>query len=305
MELKCELSPLVFAELYRMLATDTDRAEVLDARLGQIGLEHEWLEETAQMYETKWNSLLTVATTIDDYPAHGCDHSVFASWILAALRQTGSSYDFGSELRQRVTERALTALDPRPPDLPSQWCPVVFGWTLGMVLGTKDRELPIAPAYLPRDVNVRAAYMGLVEHVLHLEDVPSPWPEMLGTSTFWRGTGLAEGLRPDAANGAEAIRDLIIEVRHATPDHLGGQIGRHFEPFAERRNTLSHVADVPNKPRFIDVKDLARDWAEIRLTIAGITYFLCLEISGELTDAAERVVRPETWDELKWEVMVF
>jgi hypothetical protein len=305
MELKCELSPLVFAELYRMLAADSDRADVLYERLGQIGLEYQWLEEAAELYEGKWNSLLAVATSIGDYVAHGADHSVLASWVLAGLRQTGSSYDFGSELRQRVTERALSELDPRPVDLPSQCRPVVIGWTLGMVLGDLDQQLPVAPAFLPADVNVRAAYEGFVEHVLHLQRSDPPWPEMMGTATFWRGTGLAEGLRPDAENGAAAIRNLIIEVRHAAPDHLGREIGRHFEPFADQRNTLSHIADKPGKPRFIDVKELARDWDQIRLTVSGVTYFLCAEVAGELTESAARVVRPETWDELKWEVRVY
>lgn len=305
MDLRCELSPLVFAELYGLLATDNDRADALDERLDQIGLEHSWLEEAAETYEAKWNSLGTTATDISDYVAHGGDHAVLASWVLAGLRQTGSSYDIGFELRQRVTERAFTEVHPRPVDLPSQWRPVIIGWTLGTVLGNIDQELPVAPAYLPADVNVRAAYEGLVEHILQLERFASPWPEMMGTATFWRGTGLAEGLRPEAENGAAAIRDLIIEVRHAAPDHLGNRISRHFAPFADQRNTLSHVADKPGKPRFIEVKELAREWDQIALTISGVTYFLCVEVASELTDSAARVVRAETWDELKWEVMVY
>lgn len=305
MDLRCELSPLVFSELYRLLAADSARADAIDERLAGIGLDHEWVEEAAEMYEAKWNSLVSYANSIDDLVAHSADHAVLATWVLAGLRRSGSSYDFGNELRNRVTERVMTALEPPPADVPSQWCPVVVGWTLGMVLGNIDHELPIAPAWLPGDVNVRAAYVGLVKRVLHLADVAPPWPEMMGTATFWRGTGLAEELRPDAANGAAAITDLILEVRNAAPDHLGRRIGRHFEPFADQRNTLSHIADKPGKPRFIDVKELAREWPQIYLTIAGITYFICAEISGELTESAGRVVQPEMWDELKWDVMVY
>jgi hypothetical protein len=77
------------------------------------------------------------------------------------------------------------------------------------------------------------------------------------------------------------------------------------EPFADQRNTLSHIADKPGKPRFIEVKELARDWDQIRLTVSGVTYLLCAEVAGELTESAARAVRPETWDELKWEVMVY
>jgi hypothetical protein len=166
-------------------------------------------------------------------------------------------------------------------------------------------DVPIAPAYLPADVNVRAAYEGFVEHVLYLEGLKSPWTEIMGTAMFWRGTGLAEGLRPDAGGGTNAIRDLIIEVRQAAPVSSSRAIAEHFGLFAERRNTLSHIAGSPGKPRFVVVKELAREWDQIYPTINGITYFLCIEIAGELTGPAGRVVQPETWDELKWEVMVF
>src|SRR5207247_7688684 len=46
-ELKCELSPVVFSELYRLLATDRTLEETLTERLGQIELDLDWLSEAA------------------------------------------------------------------------------------------------------------------------------------------------------------------------------------------------------------------------------------------------------------------
>jgi hypothetical protein len=304
-ELTCELSPLVFSELYRKLARDDSYADLLEDRLAEIGRELSWLTETAERYEATWQSNKKAATGADDLIALGTDHALLASWVLAALRGSGSSYEFGDELRTAVTTRALAEIPGAPAALPSRWKPVVVGWTLGMVIGALDQNLPVAPAMLPTDDNVRAAYVGLVEHVLHLGGMQSPWPEMLGTSTFWRGTGLAEAMQPEAANGQQAITQLVMEVRRILPEHMGTLIGRHFSQFAERRNTLSHVADMPGRPRFVDVKEQARDWSQVRLTIMGITQFLCSQIALELTESASRAIRSGTWDELIWELVIF
>lgn len=305
MELKCELSPLVFAVLYRTLADDKAHQDLLAERLAEVGWEPEWLAEAAERYEKTWQGQLKQATTPDDLIGLSEANALLASWIMAALRTTGASYDFGDELRSGVTARALKEIPTVPADLPSQWCPEVVGWTLGMVVGTVDRHLPVAPALLPADPNVRAAYEGLVEHVLHLGKTPTPWPEILGTSTYWRGTGLAEGLKPEAKDGKDAIKQLIFECRYAVPDHLGRRLSQHFEHFAETRNTLSHVADMPGRRRFVDVKERARDWSQIYLTVLGITQFLGLQVSAELLESASRAVRSETWDDLQWELSAY
>lgn len=304
MGLKCELSPLVFAVLYQTLADDKDvaRRELLGDRLAEVDQEQEWLAEAAERYEKTWRGQLKQATTPDDFTGLTDENALLASWILAALRTTGASYGFGEKLRKDVTARALREIPVAPHDLPPQWCPEVPGWTLGMVVGAVDRNLPIALAALPADPNVRAAYEGLVEHVLHLGKTPTPWPEMLGTSTYWRGTGLAEGLKPEARDGREAIKQLIFECRYAVPDYLGVRLSKHFEHFTQTRNALSHVADLAGCPRFVDVMGGARDWNQIHLTVLGITQFLGLQVSSELAGAASRAVRPGTWDELQWEL---
>lgn len=306
MGLSCELSPLVFAELYRMLAGDQTLVEALEDRLAVVGLEMSWLEVAADRYDKTWQGNLRVATCTEELVALSPAHSLLASWVLAPLQASGSSYEFGEALRNAVTQRALTEVPGGPRALPGQWKPVVSGWTLGMVVGEVDHHLPVAPpAMLPSDLNVRAAYEGLVEHVLHLGSLTPPWPEMVGTSTFWRGTGLAEGMQPDAANGQQAMSQLVITVCRILPEHLAKQIRQHFSQFAERRNALSHVANMPGRPRFIEVKEQAREWPQIRLTVMGITQFLCHQIAEELTDSASRAIREETWDELMWELIGF
>jgi hypothetical protein len=306
-ELKCELSPLVFAVLYRTLAADKDRTRqnLLADRLDEVGWESEWLAEAAARYEKTWQGQLKQANTRGELLELNGANALLASWILAALRTTGASYDFGEKLRRDVTARALKEIPAAPHDLPPQWCPEVAGWTLSMVVGTVDRNLPIAPAVLPADPNVKAAYEGFVEHVLHLGKTPTPWPEMLGTSMYWRGTGLAEGLKPEARDGQEAIKQLIFECRYAVPEYLGVRLSKHFENFTQTRNALSHVADLMGCPRFVDVTDGAREWDQIRLTVLGITQFLGLQVSAELGGSASRAVRSETWDELQWELSAY
>lgn len=305
MGLSCELSPLVFAEMYRKLAANGTCEDLLEDRLAEVGWDLAWLTEAADRYEATWQANKKVAAGVDDLIAVGADHALLGSWVLAALRGSGSSYDFGEELRRTVTTRALAEIPAAPNELPSRWKSVVVGWTLGMVVGSVDHTLPVVPAMLPKDDNVRAAYEGLIEHVLHLGELQSPWPEIVGTATFWRGTGLAEGMQPEAANGQDAITQLVIEVRRILPDHMGKLIGQHFSQFAERRNSLSHVAAMPGRPRFVDVKEQARDWSQVRLTIMGITQFLCSQVALELTESASRAIRPETWDELSWELVIF
>ncbi|MBB5868578.1 hypothetical protein F4553_001957 [Allocatelliglobosispora scoriae] len=302
MGLTCELSPLVFAVLYRMLSRDSARSDLLMERLGEIGRDLSWLKDAADRYEKTWQRDRVSATGPEDFVALDNAHALLASWVLASMRDSGPSYDFGVDLRTQVTERVFAEVPQTPSELLAMWKPVVVGWTLGTVMGNIDQNLPVAPAMLPQDPNVRTAYEGLVEHVLHLSTVTPPWPEIMGTSTFWRGTGLAEGMQPEAPNGSAAITQLVVAVRRGLPEHLGKQIGQHFTQFAERRNTLSHVADMPGRPRFIDVKEHAREWEQIRLTIMGITQFLCSQIAVDLTESASRAVREETWDELIWQL---
>lgn len=67
-ELTCTLSPLVFAELYRLLLADRRIGDVLDDRLDEIGYDSDWLRGRADDYDAKWvdiAALLEPATVHD------------------------------------------------------------------------------------------------------------------------------------------------------------------------------------------------------------------------------------------------
>lgn len=290
-------------QLYRLLASDEQHGEVLDSRLEQVGLSHSWLNEAADTYEAKWTADLTYATPgeIKSY-ALTPEHSILATWVLASLRNTGHSHDLSSDLTGQVLQRALSDLPELNLPLPPVSSPVILGWTLGSVVGIGGLDLPVVPAALPEDINARAAFAGLVEHVLRLQVMPDPWPEIMCTSTYWRGYGIAEGLRPEFESGGLALRQLLGESQRLVPYSIQTELNRHFSPFSARRNALSHVADSQGRPRFIDVVDLVRDWQQLRPTILGLTLFVCQEVSKEVLEERPVAVRPGVWENLIHEI---
>jgi len=299
-DLTCELSPLVFSELYRLLAADQGNVDALAERLHQIDLDRDWMTGAADSYDAKWqhergrDAGFTLSSA----------HALLASWILASLRHTGSSIDLSTVLATRVRSRYFDEVPDAttvPPSLQSG----VVAWTLGKIVGDIDQRLPLVPAHWPDDTELSAAYRGLVEHTVHLGEILGPWPEMVGTSTIWRGAGIAEALRPSAAGPEQAINTLMAEARSVLQEYEWEQLRRHWIGFIEARNALTHVAPVTGKLKFTDSRDRARNWEDVRLTVFGITQFVCLEVSGELTSSASRCVRPDSWEELTWELGLY
>lgn len=305
MGLGARLSPLVFSELYRGLAGDIDLRELLDERLSGIGLERAWLAEAAGIYEAKWVANRGTFAATEDTHALSNEHALLASWLLAPLQFRKPSVDFDTALKKVVTQRALDELDGNVTVLPTAFKPAVSSWQLGMVRGHIDSGLPLALAYLPRDKNVSAAYEGLVEHVLLLEKHHEPWPEMLGTATLWRGTGLAEGIQPDSRDAQEAVKQLLSESRHSLPEYMAESLARHFSPITERRNVLSHVADLPGKPKFYELTTVADDWTKVRMTVFGITHFVCSLAAKELNDESSGLVHDNYWQNAAYELEVW
>ncbi|MCF1594567.1 hypothetical protein [Streptomyces muensis] len=305
-ELSCTLSPLVFAELYRLLAADLTRQEVLEDRLAEIGYDHAWLGTAADAYDAYWEAQLkwTDATGVGDLVVPSAEHARLATWILAGLRITGDDRELGSALATNVLQRALTEVPGLKTPLPPSLSPVIVGWTLGQIIGVPPYEWPVAPAELPDDVNLRSAFLGLVHHVLVLEGMAQPWPEMMQTSMYWRGYGIAEALKPDAHEGSPAILRLLQESRPLLSQHLSTQLNRHFSGFGQRRNALSHVTDDARRERFVDVVASTRGWEDLRMTVLGMTQFVCQEISRSLYDAEEPppALRNDPWTYLKREI---
>lgn len=303
MDVSCQLSHLVYAELYRLLANDGTLADMLDERLGEIELDHYWLTEAAGRYEAKWQDLLRHSTGWQSLTPLSWEHARLASWVLAALRTRGSCSELSIELRTRVTRRAVQEVDGLPDLIPARWKPVIFAWALGMVTGQIDHDLPAVPPTMPADENITAAYAGLLEHVLLLGALPAPWPEMTATSVHWRGSGLLEALQPEARNAPEAIQRLVPAIKRYLPEPQARRLGQHFSCFVDPRNSLTHIADTPNKPRFVEV---IADWGgELRVkdTVLGVTHLLFAQYSAGLAES--HAVHAGLWPDLNWDLEVY
>jgi uncharacterized protein YqiB (DUF1249 family) len=302
-ELSCELSPLVYAELYRLLATTPEFEDSLSFRLDEIAYRFEWLEEAGDAYRAKWEYDLQYvdADSISDLVLQQPDHALLASWILAGLRNTGHCYDLSSNLTSRVMETATKDVTGLRTPLPPSLSPTVIGWTLGKLIGRED--LPAAPAQLPEDDNVRAAFLGFVEHVLLLQAMPDPWPEMMCMAAYWRGYGLAEGMLPDLGSGGPALAQLLREAQLSMERSQYSQLHRHFEHFNRRRQAVSHIADDASRPSYLEVIETIKHWGDLRMTVQGVTQFVYQEVAKRLADPPiPAPLRRDPWSHLLPEI---
>jgi hypothetical protein len=300
MELEVELSHLVFAELYNILAGRNSLSDMLDDRLNSIDLNHSWLPTASDLYNAKWDEICKDADSVADFTHLSSEHAHFASWILASLRGTGQCTDISIELRRSVTDRFIKEVPGSPPLLPSPWRPVIQGWALGMVLGQFDHDLPAIPPKMPQDANVNAALEGLIEHLLFFDNACSSWPEVSATAVHWRGSGLLEAMQPEAKNAPDAMRLLLPTIRQYLSGYQGRILGQHFSTMVQPRNSLTHIADTPNCPRFVEV---VSDWCDenrIKNTVMGVTQLLFAQYSSTLADP--RSINPKIWDLLYWDV---
>ena len=305
--LSCMLSPLVYAELYRLLAdVQGAQRDVLEERLAEIGYDHLWLRSASEAYDEYWKAQRqwTDADSVSNIALQPPEHALLATWILAGLRITGDDRALDSELKANVFQRAFAEVPGLKTPLPADLSPVIVGWTLGRIISLPPYDWPVAPAKLPDDVNLRSAFIGLVHHVLLLEGMAEPWPEMMQTSMYWRGYGIAEALKPELGEGGPAIQELLRESRPLLPQNVTTQLNRHFSQFGSRRNALSHVTDDPRRDRFVDVIASTQGWEHLRLTVLGMTQFVCQEISRSLYDAEQppSALRNDPWAYLEREI---
>lgn len=297
---------MVFAELYRSLAQEERYADALEDQLASIHLPLEWLGEAADAYDRKWRADLSylMPNAVEDY-ALSAQHSQFATWVLSGLYASGACADLAANLEAAVTARALDDVEELQAPLPPVLSPTVIGWTLGSIVGIAGNDTPIMPALPPADENVCAAFDGLIEHVLALQTMSEPWPEMMQTAMYWRGYGLAEALRPEAGTGGRALNELRLATATSMAGAQGHQIKRHLDTFGERRNALSHIADDQSRPRFIDVIDDERKSSGIDLTMRAMTQFVFQEVAKEVRERRPAVVRLRAWETMEQEIQVW
>lgn len=304
--MKCVFVPMVFAELYRSLAQEERYADALEDQLASIHLPLEWLGEAAEAYDRKWSADLSylMPNAVEDY-ALSEQHSQFATWVLSGLYASGACADLAANLEAAVTARALDDVEDLQAPLPPVLSPTIIGWTLGSIVGIAGNDAPIMPALPPSDENVCAAFDGLIEHVLALQTMSQPWPEMMQTAMYWRGYGLVEALRPEAGTGGRALKELRLATATSMAGAQGHQIKRHLDTFGERRNALSHIADDQSRPRFIDVIDNERNSSGIELTMRAMTQFVFHEVATEVRHRPPPVVRPRAWETMEPEIQVW
>lgn len=327
MELACELSPVVFSELYRLLAAETRWADRLDDRLANVGLGHAWLAEAADRYDARWRAEVERGQVLNDVYSLRDLHAVLASWVLAGLRGMPSSANDLSDLTTDLSGRVLgRVIDDIPGAstslLPPSLRPNVCAWVLCAVHGNVDAELPLAlPMSIPDADHVRLGYEGLLEHCAALDHRLQPWPEMVSTSTVWRSFGLAESMRPDQDSQQKSVYALLAEVRNFVTTPVYSRLSTHWagdEKLRITRNVLTHVLRT-NKDengnrdkievRFSEAVQSAREWTEIRPTIHGVTVFLCNQLSAVLDAMSPGAdgcpVNDSTWDEIsEWDLWV-
>ncbi|MDH3010074.1 hypothetical protein [Gordonia alkanivorans] len=296
--LNCELSALVFAELYQHLLTDQTRRDELLARLETLNVGLEWLSTMAEAYDAKWRaeSRWLTAENVDGYVLD-VEHAVVATWILAGLRNTGHSHDYSSDLRMSVTERAIREIDDDlPSSLPAALSPAVIGWTLGRVEGSVDGSLPVVPAYPLPDPFVYSAYEGLVEHVIGLPAEVDSLPELAGSATYVRSAGLAEALVGDEGGPQRALDKLMRETSLLTPSNVRTRLQRHWVDFVDRRNVLTHIRADTGGMTFAEATVQSKAWQHLKLTVEGITHFVCQAISGYLYEHMPPPVHGDPWE---------
>ncbi|PJK23864.1 hypothetical protein [Mycolicibacterium goodii] len=302
-ELSCKLSALAFAELYRILGGASEYHENLEDRLNQLSYGIGWLAEASEAYDEKWisDAEFIDAGSAEDFALPG-EHALLATWLLAGLRNTGDSYDFSANLREAVQERMGREAQSLSGTRPPSFSPIVRGWALGRVDGLLDPLFPVVPAAYPSDPHIAAAYLGLVEHLLHLEDFDLEWPELAGTALLVRTGGLAEALRPPPPPPphrglSHSINLLMSEARRHMPLQLWERLVRHWVPWVEWRNVLTHVRPTEGAGyTFGESAELLQSWERIEFTIVGITQFVCQEISQELLDVIPPALRTDPWE---------
>ena len=291
MDLKCELSPLVFSELYEMLAADPSLNVSLELRLADIDLDLDWLADAAVAYEAVWERLRADPSPATAYAPLHENHSRLATWVLAGLLRLPDWHVFSDQLAEKVSHRFWDEVAGTP-SLPDAFRPVIRMWVLGAVVGDLSSTVPIIPARLPLDDVLREAYHGLVEHALLLGayEASHPgedWPELMCTAISVRGAGFADYLRPGDTLSA-SIQAVMADVRHFMSEEQHKAMTRHWvggdrgRTFAHRRNVVSHLGiGEQGHIDFTEAARVIRSREEVETTLLGAATFICFAASEE------------------------
>jgi hypothetical protein len=287
-ELNCKLAPLVYADLYELLASDDTLRPRVEERLETLGREPSWLDEAARAYRASWE--MEVQQAGND-PSQvllvPLKEAQLATWIMAPLRATGASATFSAELSKRVAKGARQGFATMG-RLPQEYRCTVIAWTLGRLCGDVDNSAPVVPADFPADPHVAEAYVGLLEHVCGLDPNLDPWPEMVGSSILWRVAGIAQGLWPLPQPNLRSSLDWLMRgARLVMPSGFHAELTEDWHEFVAVRNGFTHVAKTLDGYGFAEVVGRMRSADEVRNYLRATTYFVCDSVSKQFADSED------------------
>src|SRR5262249_19192852 len=137
----------------------------------------------------------------------------------------------------------------------------------------------------PFDPDVALAYSGLVAHLVNLQEVQQPWPEVAGSANLWRTAGIIDGLKTHPQDSLKAaIDEAMAQLRDVTTETFRYELDQHWDDFKKARNTLTHICNIRNGYKFREVAERSVRWEEFQLSVRGVTYFLFSDISFRITE---------------------
>ncbi len=289
MALSCDLSPLAYQALYEAIAAQSDLRSAAVARIKQTGGDQETLHALSSAYNSLWELQLKQAAgnptklwPMDER------HARLATWLLAFLRRRlkRPSEEFSAHLRKIVADEMHARFGLVTPSDAFQ--PTVIAWTLGQVRGRLDVSLPAIPATAISDPDVALAYTGLIVHLLDLQGVDQPWPEVAGSASLWRSAGIIDGLKTQPGYQlAPAIKEAMQQARDVIPPLVASVLSAHWTEFQVMRNGLTHVWGTSKQYTFRELATRVGQWRDIELSIRGITYFVFSEVSLSVLEDPE------------------
>lgn len=97
------------------------------------------------------------------------------------------------------------------------------------------------------------------------------------------------------------------QIRSAASEFLLERLRRHWIDFIEHRNVLTHLKPIEGSQlTFLESAAAVATHDHLLPTLTGITYFVCHQVSYDLVETpAAGVVRPNLWDELKYEIGLY
>src|SRR5262249_43889126 len=132
------------------------------------------------------------------------------------------------------------------------------------------------------------AYTGLIVHLLDLQGVNQPWPEVAGSASLWRSSGIIDSLKTQPGYRLKpAINEAMQQARDVIPPLVASVLSTHWTEFQIMRNGLTHVWGTSKEYTFRELATRVSQWRDIELSIRGITYFVFSEVSLSVLEDAD------------------